>query len=277
MKLTKLFSLSLVASTLLFGDFSEQQNENNEVKELIKEYTKYKDKVQQEMEDYKNPKPKEQSKPKITNDEYQDLELEISSKKENKKTASVSKPDINEVTQLIDVNETIENSDAWTYIQRWFILADQVDPTDENTIFYLIYDSEFDSKLANIEELSMDKNFIPDDKLISLLRNQQLKYIEYLKGLIDDLGDIDSKFYKTLDFEVKAKGGLNIRANPLTGLELSRTTNVASAKSIRVKYFISGSGKNFNGNFVEKWAKVEVSTKDGRILGWANMKYLKKK
>jgi hypothetical protein len=277
MELIKLFALSLVASTLLFGDFSEQNSENNEVQELIKEYTKYKDQVQQEMEDYKNPKPKEQSKPKITKDEYQDLELEMSSKKENKKTASVSKPDINEVTQLIDVNETIENSDSWQYIQRWFILADQVSSKDENTIFYLIYDSEFDSKLADIEQLSMDKNFVPDDQLISFLRNQQLKYIDYLETIVIDLGDLDSKFYQKLDFKVKAKGGLNIRENPLTGLELSRTTNVASAKSIRVKYFISGSGKNFNGNFVEKWAKVEVSTKDGRILGWANMKYLKAK
>ncbi len=256
----KLLILSLVTSSLLFSDFTEEQTKDEkEVQDLIKEYTKYKDEVAADIEIVKTGK-------------VEDLPAV---------KQAMKKPNINKTIDLLvnkaDENEKITNSDSWQYLTRWFMLADQVSYDDENTLFYLINDSDFESKLADIEELSFDENYVPNDELISALKKSKKEYIEYLKSLVEDFGDIDSRFYEKLSFKVTARNGLSIRENPLTGLELQRTGKMTKATNVRVRYFINGADKTFNGVFNYQWAKVEISTKEGKVLGWASMKYLQKK
>jgi len=162
------------------------------------------------------------------------------------------------------------------YIHRWFQLANQVTSQDEATIFYLTKDSQFLTKFAEIEELSVDEDFIPDDEVLDILESEHKKWLSYLNSLVQDFGDINSRFYESANFKVTPKVGLNLRDNPLTGMKIQRLGLLQSGQTISMRYWINGANF-FNGSFDEKWAKVIIVDKRGyRNIGWVAMRYLKR-
>ena len=200
---------------------------------------------------------------------------------------TVENPDIFEtkttLKKLVKHNKNyriIAKSEPFVYIYRWFLLANQVDPNNEKdipTIFYLVKDSLFENKLADVEEMTYNEDFLPDDDLIDGIYQEYKKWIKYLKPVIDDLDSIQENFYNKVNFFVTPTQGLNIRENPITGIRTSRKTAIPKGKKVSMKYFVKGSGKYFSsGKFNQKWAKVEFKLYGRKFIGWVDMRYLEK-
>ena len=214
----------------------------------------------------------------------QDFQTESETGDNENLTGSITKPDIEETKTTLRklVKHTknyrkIANSEPFVYIYRWFLLANQVDPNNEKdipTIFYLVKDSLFENKLADVEEMTYNEDFLPDDNLIDGIYQEYTKWMKYLKPVIDDLENIQDNFYNKIDFLVTPTRGLNIRENPITGAKKSRVGAIPKGRKISMKYFVKGSGKYFRGKFNQKWAKIEVKIHGRKVLGWVDMRYL---
>ena len=216
----------------------------------------------------------------------QDFQTESETGNNENLTGSITKPDIEEtkttLRKLVKHNKNyrkIANSEPFVYIYRWFLLANQVDPNNEKdipTIFYLVKDSLFENKLADVEEMTYNEDFLPDDILIDGIYKEYTKWIKYLKPVIDDLEGIQDNFYNKIEFFVTPTRGLNIRENPITGVKKSRVGAIPKGRKISMKYFVKGSGKYFRGKFNQKWAKIEVKIHGRKVLGWVDMRYLER-
>jgi mRNA-degrading endonuclease HigB of HigAB toxin-antitoxin module len=217
----------------------------------------------------------------------QDFQTESETGNNENLTGSITKPDIQETKTTLKklVKHTknyrkIANSEPFVYMYRWFLLANQVDPNNEKdipTIFYLVKDSLFENKLADVEEMTYNEDFLPDDDLIDGIYQEYKKWIKYLKPVIDDLDSIQENFYNKVNFFVTPTQGLNIRENPITGIRTSRKTAIPKGKKVSMKYFVKGSGKYFSsGKFNQKWAKIEVKIHGRKVLGWVDMRYLER-
>ena len=216
----------------------------------------------------------------------QDFQTESETGDNENLTGSITKPDIQETKTTLKklVKHTknyrkIANSEPFVYIYRWFLLANQVDPSNEKdipTIFYLVRDSLFENKLADVEEMTYNEDFLPDDNLIDGIYQEYKKWIKYLKPVIDDLDSIQENFYNKVNFFVTPTQGLNIRENPITGIRTSRKTAIPKGKKVSMKYFVKGSGKYFKGKFDHTWAKVEFKLYGRKFIGWVDMRYLEK-
>jgi hypothetical protein len=294
---TKLFLILFLTSSI-FG--FEDDGSIAEIEALVKEYESEKAKIRRDMDSFSADfKPAEETKvkntPKVVNVTVEvEKEVETSSEKgnfsssyktrdevqkEKSRPQSIEKPDLVETVERLNdgIRPDVKESEAYNYILRWFILADQVKDDDEGTLFYLTKDNDLNRKKVEVEELSMDEEtFLPDENLISAIEDEYKKWLSYLKPKIYDLGNIDEKFYAKIDFIVQPKVGLNLRDNPLTGVEENRKIKLSGGNTIRMRYYSLGSGRNFNGTFKERWAKVLVSTRNGNMLGWVDMQYLRK-
>ena len=216
----------------------------------------------------------------------QDFQTESETGNNENLTGSITKPDIEEtkttLKKLVKHNKNyriIAKSEPFVYIYRWFLLANQVDPNNEKdipTIFYLVKDSLFENKLADVEEMTYNEDFLPDDNLIDGIYKEYTKWMKYLKPVIDDLEGIQDNFYNKIEFFVTPTRGLNIRENPITGIRTSRKTAIPKGKKVSMKYFVKGSGKYFKGKFNQKWAKIEVKIHGRKVLGWVDMRYLER-
>ena len=216
----------------------------------------------------------------------QDFQTESETGNNENLTGSITKPDIEETKTTLKklVKHTknyrkIANSEPFVYMYRWFLLANQVDPNNEKdipTIFYLVKDSLFENKLADVEEMTYNEDFLPDDDLIDGIYQEYKKWIKYLKPVIDDLDSIQENFYNKVNFFVTPTQGLNIRENPITGIRTSRKTAIPKGKKVSMKYFVKGSGKYFKGKFDHTWAKVEFKLYGRKFIGWVDMRYLEK-
>ena len=220
------------------------------------------------------------------NQDNQDFQTESETGDNENVTGSITKPDIQETKTTLKklVKHTknyrkIANSESFVYMYRWFLLANQVDPNNEKdipTIFYLVKDSLFENKLADVEEMTYNEDFLPDDDLIDGIYQEYKKWIKYLKPVIDDLDSIQENFYNKVNFFVTPTQGLNIRENPITGIRTSRKTAIPKGKKVSMKYFVKGSGKYFKGKFDHTWAKVEFKLYGRKFIGWVDMRYLEK-
>ena len=216
----------------------------------------------------------------------QDFQTESETGNNENLTGSITKPDIEETKTTLKklVKHTknyrkIAKSEQFVYMYRWFLLANQVDPNNEKdipTIFYLVKDSLFENKLADVEEMTYNEDFLPDDNLIDGIYKEYTKWIKYLKPVIDDLEGIQDNFYNKIEFFVTPTRGLNIRENPITGVKKSRVGAIPRGRKISMKYFVKGSGKYFKGKFNQKWAKVEFKLYGRKFIGWVDMRYLEK-
>ena len=291
--------IPLILPLLLFAEFDPTEIDDDlaEIEALAQEYEQYADEQKEEFQAYKDKRTPNFVKDDIPEERYVETSEKVYGNSPNvertnsnrassyqKSNFGISeKPDFSKTKEILTSDRVLQNpniadSEQMLYIQRWFQLVNQVTQKDESSIFYLLKDSHFNLKLADIEELSVDENFIPDDKLISIIRDEHQKWIDYLSILVDDFGDIDDRFYNNLSFRVIPKVGLNLRDNPLTGTDMLRKTKLKSSSQISMKYFILGSGKFFNGKFSEKWAKIIVTNRNGqKNIGWVSMRYLGKR
>ncbi len=303
----KFFTLSISLSTMLFADFSEESNkkeQDQDVETLIKEYQKYKNSDVQEVQDNQNenepveelpkakkPQTKTSSNPEIQalKDEYTKYKNAVESDINIVKNGQINElPELKKLAIKPDLQITIDaieegaqkkalQSDAYLYLKRWFLLADEVDSEDKETLFYLILDSHFKQNMAEVESLTINEDFISDQEFMDFIKLGYDEYMEYLTMIAEDFGDIDEKYYNKIKYRVTSKGGLSVQKDPLTGIELKSKKVIPNKAIVYVKYSTRGSDKNFKNSFNKKFAKIEYETDDEKIIGWVDFKSLVKK